>query len=279
MHIRKILTGAAVVMPGVAALVAVTATSASAAATAPPGYRIVRTANLAAPPSIFNTTGQASCPTGTVPWGGGVSMSNGFAAVGTSINTSEPVAGSWRARVNNASGTAQSFRVDVICAKQPKGYKVAFASADNPPHDNTPATASCPTGTVVLSGGALSTSDTTAEAITSLGPNGSHGYSAFIANTSNVDQHLTVFAVCAAKPPKYAIVSQSVSDMGPDDPVETPVCPAGTSVLGGGFKVAAPGFDIPIAGSLDEDRHGWFGEAVNQRSGATVVTGQAICGA
>ena len=59
----------------------------------------------------------------------------------------------------------------------------------------------------------------------------------------------------------------------------TPVCPTGTSVLGGGVQVATPGFDIAIAGSLDEDRHGWFGEAVNQRAGATMFTSQAICAA
>jgi hypothetical protein len=159
MQIREILTGVAVVMPGVAVLSAVAVTPAFAAATAPPGYRIVSTPDLAAPPSILNTTGQANCPTGTVPWGGGASLTNGFAVPGTSINTSEPVTGGWRARVNNASGTAQTFRVDVICAKKPKGYKVAFFSSDNPPHDDTPATVTCPTGTVVLSGGAFSTSD------------------------------------------------------------------------------------------------------------------------
>jgi hypothetical protein len=279
MQIRAIRTRAAVVMLGVAVPVAVTVTPAFAATTAPSGYRIVRTADVAAPPSILNSSGQASCPAGTVPLGGGASMSDGFAAIGTSLNTSEPVPGGWRARVNNASGTAQVFTVDVICAKKPKGYTVAFASADNPPNDNTPATVTCPTGTVVLSGGASSTSDTTANALTSLGASGSHRYSAFMDNTSNVDQRFTVFAVCAAKPPKYAIVSQSLTDMGPDDPVETPVCPTGTSVLGGGLKVGSAGFDIAIAGSLDEDRHGWFGEAVNQRSGATMLTGQAICGA
>ncbi len=48
-------------MPGVAVLVAATATPASAAAPAPPGDRIVSTPDLAAPPSIFNTTGQAIC--------------------------------------------------------------------------------------------------------------------------------------------------------------------------------------------------------------------------
>jgi hypothetical protein len=169
--------------------------------------------------------------------------------------------------------------VDVICAKKPKGYKVAFFSSDNPPHDDTPATVTCPTGTVVLSGGAFSTSDTTAEAVTTLGPLGPHRYAAFMDNTSNVDQQFTAFAVCGAKPPKYAIVSQSLTDMGPDDPVLTPVCPIGTSVLGGGIKVVNPGFDVAIAGSLDESRGGWFGEAVNQRSGATMLTGQAICGA
>ncbi|HEX3330035.1 MAG TPA: hypothetical protein VHS27_08940 [Gaiellales bacterium] len=71
MHIRKIVTGALVVMPGVAGLVAATATPAAAAATAPPGYRIVRTADLPAPPSILDTTGQANCPTGTGPGAAG----------------------------------------------------------------------------------------------------------------------------------------------------------------------------------------------------------------
>jgi len=69
-----------------------------------------------------------------VPWGGGAGFTNGFAALGVSLETSEPVPGGWRTRVNNASGAAQTFRVDVICANKPKGYEVAFASADNPPH-------------------------------------------------------------------------------------------------------------------------------------------------
>jgi hypothetical protein len=279
MHIRTILTGAAVVMPGAAALVAAAGTPAFAAATAPSGYHITRTADLPAPPSIQNASGQANCPAGTVPLGGGASMVNGFAEVGTSLNTSEPVPAGWRARVNNASGRDQLFRVDVICAKRPKGYKVAFATADNPPNANTAATATCPTGTVVLSGGALSTSDTTAVALTSLGAQGSRKYTAAAANTSSTDQKLTAFAVCAAKPAKYAIVSQSFADMGPDDPFTTPVCPTGTSVLGGGIKIANPAFSIPIAGSLDEDRHGWAGEAVNQQAKTAMVTGQAICAA
>ena len=66
MQIRHIFTAGAVVMLGAAVLV----TPAFAVAKAPPGYRIVSTQDLAAPASIFNTTGQANCPTGTVPWGG-----------------------------------------------------------------------------------------------------------------------------------------------------------------------------------------------------------------
>ena len=278
MHIRSILTRVLVVMLGVAGLIVGTSTAA-VAATVLSGYHIVRTADIAAPPSTLDTSGQANCPTGTVPWGGGASFDNGFAAIGTSLETSEPVTGGWRTRVNNASGTAQTFRVDVICANKPKGYRVAFAGADNPPHADTPATVTCPTGTVVLSGGAFSTSDTTANLLTSAGPLGPHRYTASMANTSNVDQQVTTFAVCGAKPPKYAIVSQSETDMGVDDPALTPVCPTGTSVLGGGIQVANPGSDIAIAGSLDEDRHGWFGEAVNQRPGATMFSGQAICAA
>jgi hypothetical protein len=169
--------------------------------------------------------------------------------------------------------------VDVICGKQPKGYSVAFSGADNPPHADSAATATCPAGTVVFSGGALSSDDTTAVVLTSIGPLGPHRFTAAMANTSNTDQRLTAFAVCGAKPPKYAIVSQSSTDMGHDDAFFTPTCPAGTSVLGGGIRVVNPGFDVAIAGSEDEDRHGWFGEAVNQRPGATMLTGQAICAA
>ena len=280
MHTRRILTSVSVAVPGVAVLAALAAAPAFAAATAPPGYRIVRAADVPAPASIFNSPGQANCPTGTVPWGGGASLSNGFAARGTSINTSEPVTGGWRARINNASGTAQVFSVDVICAKKPKGYQVAFSTSDNPPHSTTAAKATCPTGTVVFSGGVFSTSDTTAEAVTSLGPSGQHAFTASMTNTSNVDQRVSAFAVCGAKPPKYTIVSQSLTDtFGPDDPVLTPVCPTGTAVLGGGMKVVNPGFDVAIAGSLDEDRHGWFGEAVNLRSVPVMLTGQAICAA
>src|SRR4029079_17241028 len=104
MHIRKILTGALVVMPGVAGLVAGTAAPVQAAATAPPGYRIVRTADLPAPASILDTTGQANCPTGTVPWGGGASFTNGFAAIGVSLEKSEPRARGLRGRGNNSLG-------------------------------------------------------------------------------------------------------------------------------------------------------------------------------
>jgi hypothetical protein len=279
MHIRKVRTGLLVVMPGVAGLVAGTATPAVAAATAPPGYHIVRTADIAAPPSILDTSGQANCPAGTVPWGGGASFDNGFADIGVSLETSEPVTGGWRARVNNAAGRAETFRVDVICANKPKGYRVAFQSADNPAHADTPATVTCPTGTVVLSGGAFSTSDTTANILTSAGPLGPHRFTASMANTSNVDQGMETFAVCGAKPPKYSIVTQSTTGIGVSDPALTPVCPTGTAVLGGGLQVVNPGFDIAIAGSLDEDRHGWFGEAVDQRAGATTFTGQAICAA
>ena len=41
----------------------------------------------------------------------------------------------------------------------------------------------------------------------------------------------------------------------------------------------SPGFEVAITGSLDEDRRGWFGEAVNQRASATMFMSQAICAA
>ena len=104
------------------------------------------------PSSQFDFGGEATCPAGTVPWGGGAGFSGGFAGHGENINSSAPVGDSWRARYNNSGPNLNDhFAVEAICAKQPAGYTIAFSSADNPAHSQSSAVATCPTGTVLLS--------------------------------------------------------------------------------------------------------------------------------
>ena len=159
-HTRSVV---AVMGLGAVVIAAAAGTSAVAATTPtkPPGYKRVFTSPIPIPSSPFDFGGEATCPVGTVPWGGGAGFSGGFAGHGENINTSEPVGNSWRARYNNSGPTlGDHFAVEAICAKQPAGYTVAFSSADNPAHSQSSAVATCPTGTVLLSGGGLSTADT-----------------------------------------------------------------------------------------------------------------------
>src|SRR6478752_6653896 len=72
-------------------------------------------------------------------------LSGGFAGHGENINSSAPAGTSWRARYNNSGPTlGDHFAVEAICAKQPAGYTVAFATADNPAHSQSTTVATCP---------------------------------------------------------------------------------------------------------------------------------------
>src|SRR3954463_9068895 len=77
------------------------------------GYRNVTSAAVPSP-SQTQRRGTASCPTGTVPLGGGITILSSDRLV--SVNSSFPVAGGWNADVSNASGTDTTFVVSVTCA-------------------------------------------------------------------------------------------------------------------------------------------------------------------
>jgi hypothetical protein len=81
--VRAVLTVVAIGAGLVPAAAAPSAFAASAA-TAPPGYQRVRSAPIPVPPGMFDAGGQVACPAGTVPWGGGVGFTGGFAGPGDS---------------------------------------------------------------------------------------------------------------------------------------------------------------------------------------------------
>src|SRR6266702_3015292 len=134
-------------LPGIAAAALLSAVAAAAAAppataaryspaeisaSHPPGYKIVRSGLLNAPPGGFDSGGSVACPAGTVVWGGGVAFSGGSNPTLT-VNTSQPAgSGGWEARVNNTGITTVQFLVDAICANRPTGYKLVFRTVDNP---------------------------------------------------------------------------------------------------------------------------------------------------
>ena len=228
---------------GCVAALAGGAAAAEAAAIAPPGYKLINGPNTDIMPSSFDYGGQLACPTGTVVWGGGVNQDVfGADASGDTIETSAPDgSGAWRVRVNDTGPYEAQFFIGAICAKKPKTYKIAFRSVDNPAGAQTGATAKCPSGTVVFSGGALSTSDSSAVQLDAAWPNTPTTFRARMLNGTASDETVTAFAVCGTRPAGYSIKRSTVSVAAGAYAYAGPECPSTSAIIGGGVTASVPG--------------------------------------
>jgi hypothetical protein len=278
-----VLAGSVVVL----ALVASASAAASSgmivagAASAPAGYHIESSAMLVAPGSMYDSGGREACPTGTVVWGGGVGFNVYYND--NTLNTSA-VSGStaWQARVNNpdvSSPLPSYFGVDAICANKPKLYKYVSNLVDDPAGMQTSGSATCPKGTVLLSGSVLSHGDTTSEYQTSAWPSSSRKFTAYQENSSSSDQPFDVTALCAQKPAGYKIVT--ATDSAPADSIweAAASCPSGTSVIGGGVHVATPQPQVTPNWSKDASSKTWDAVVYNANATTAQITGYAICAA
>lgn len=251
----------------------------TASASAPAAYTRVFSPVITAHSGAFDTGGQVSCPAGTVPWGGGIGFSGGIADIGDNINTSAPSGDGWRGRYNNSTGRDATFAVEAICAAQPPGYTVAFKTIDNTHFAQSTGTAVCPTGTVVLSGGALSTSDQVGASLLSAWPSSTTRFKAIMFNGTSNDERLTIFAVCAQRPAGYAIISAKGHDTGgPDTVIGGSQCPAGV-VIGGGVKFKAPQPAVTLGALFGEPDTQYFAEVENSSPAPVQETLYAICAA
>jgi hypothetical protein len=271
--VRPVLAG---VFAGVVAMAAAPATF---AATAPPGYVIARSAPLVAGVSMMISGGQERCPTGKVVWGGGTGFL-GTPGPGEAISGSAPVgSGAWEAHVDNLLHQAPDFRVDVFCANTPKSYKVISKTVANAAGAETLATVGCPKKTVVLSGGALSTSESALADLTSAFPIGQTKFRGTVFNGTGAAANLQVYAVCAARPAGYKIATRTETALAHDTLLGTLGCPAKTSIVGGGVKLATPEAGMSIPDDLDGASTGWDADVVNQTAVSQAVTLYAICAA
>jgi hypothetical protein len=264
------------------ALTAIGAAPAMAAATAPPGYARFTSMPLTAPAGDLDAGTQVACPDGKVVWGGGIGFFGGIPSVGQNINTTAPLGNAWRGRFNNlTAGLPAQFTVHAICANRPQGYTMAFTSSVQGAMAQLGLTAVCPVNTVVLSGGVLSSVDRTNSYMLSAFPVSARKFRAVTWNgTANVETMAT-YAICAAKPPKYRIASNSVTDGGGPDSIVLggQSCPAGTAVIGGGVKVTGANPGVSIGLSLDASKTNWAVDTINSTPFAVTSTFYAICAA
>jgi hypothetical protein len=151
-------------------------------ATQPPGYQVVSSGLVNAPKGTVSSGAFATCPAGTVVWGGGVAFSHANGPSLT-VNTSSPNGSSgWEGWVNNTGDTTLQFSVDAICADKPAGYKIVSREVSSPPNAQSHATATCPAPDVLLGGGALATADEAADVLTSAWPRTSVKFTGYLDN-------------------------------------------------------------------------------------------------
>jgi len=257
---------------------AVVRTPAGSAVTAPSGYVIER-ASFTVSGSPNTAAGQASCPAGKVVWGGGVGWEDFFD--NDTLNTSEFAGTSeWFATVNNPDTSTTAFRVDAICAAKPKGYQSVSTLVDDPAGTQTTGSATCPSGTVLLSGSVLSHGDTNSEYLTSEWPSSTRTFTVSQENASTSDVPFGVAVLCAKKPAGYTLVVAHASAPALQAGVPVAACPSGTSVIGGGVHVATPQALVnPVASIDNNDHNAWLAYVENGTAATVAVAGYAICAA
>ncbi len=142
---------------------------------------------------------------------------------------------------------------------------------------------SCPVNTVVYGGGVLLASDSLDANVNSSWPS-SNGWSAYVNNASTTSTSFTVYAVCGAAPPDYAVIEGNALDNPPhSQTIATATCPKGTDVLGGGGLSNTESLEANLSSSLPAAtmrplRKGWFVIMNNAGSDDAKVTPWAICG-
>ena len=181
-------------------------------------------------------------PSGTVVWGGGVTIDG----VEGRVNSSYPLATArgWQAYVSNPTAHSMAFYVYTVCAHQPAGYKiVAKAGYLVPAGWGSSGIAVCPAGSVALSGGGLSSSRALDISLNSTQPTlgetrgGLAGWQTALTNqgASVGNAKLTVYVVCAKPPAGYELrFNSSTNGAGQLDVATSSCVPADKVVVGVG---------------------------------------------
>jgi hypothetical protein len=252
----------------------VSAGLAATALAAPAGYHIVKGPALPAPPGPLDSGSQVACPTGTVPWGGGIA-GNAFIQNMT-INTTASTSNGWEGRVNNPDGQGGVFEIDAICAKKPSAYTAVYASVDNPPGARSVATAVCPVNTVVLSGGGFSTADEIGARMLGAWPTSTRAFRAVELNATASDAQLSAEALCAAKPRGYVIARSSLVENPGTLDFGGQSCPAAKTEIGGGIHITGGDSTALIHSSIDNEAGGWANDTTTGAVPLTLAF-SAIC--
>jgi hypothetical protein len=139
----------------------------------------------------------ATCPSGTVPLGGGASFTRPF--LGADLNSTFPTPAGWRTDLNNASASNGTFVAKVVCSQRPLRYRlVEGAPVANAAGTQAIADVTCPGRKVPLGGGARSSSASVSTNLNSSAPQAG-GWTVFENNADAAAHTVTASVICAGR--------------------------------------------------------------------------------
>jgi hypothetical protein len=244
----------------------------------PAGYVQVN-GRLVDAPAGEQTEGLVTCPIGKVPAGRGAVVVSSDVRV--NINSSFPSGTSWIVDVNNASGTATQFSVKDQCIRQPRLYQVVGVNdLQAPAHIQAFGGADCPTGTVVLGGGAiLDTNDLEVNLSTTVPFADGSGWGNEVSNDTGLQTSFKAFAICAKRPGVgYAVVTgQAASNSAFSQNSAFATCPGTAVPLSGGI-VSFTGDPRVNLNSLRPEAHSFTSFENNNPAFPVNIQTKAVCG-
>jgi hypothetical protein len=213
----------------------------------PKGYVQVHSQSFSAG-QFTQTRGSVICPIGTVAYGGGVLIAS--TGLNANVNSSFPAGNTWIADVNNV-GTPTTFDVYAVCGKPVRNYVIVESGAfTDPAGQQAIASVGCPAHTVVLGGGSLSNTGSTAVLINSTFPDG-NGWRTDMNDNTNFGTTFSVFAICGKKPRDYSVqIGAPVTNAPSSQDLATVTCPAGQLPLGGGASSSSGSVTVDLNSSF-----------------------------
>lgn len=274
-HARLVSAGA-VIGAGLATLAGAAGAAASTAAVKPrppAGYKVVISPELTAPDGA-DTRGTVKCPSGTVPLGGGAIVSS--PSTRANVGSTFPSGRTWFGDIKNASGTATTFQVEVICAKRPKDYTVVrSANTLNPSGSQTRAVATCPAGTKPLGGGGTSNDGVVFVDMHSTGPNGR----TWVVKENNAGPNtamLNAIAVCGKVNGYRVVKSLPFTIAANTGKGGEAVCTPPAVPIGGGVTSSSTSVAVNVGGSIPSGER-WDSFMNNNTGFPATATAIAVC--
>jgi hypothetical protein len=210
---------------------------------APPGYQVVVSTGITALPDT-QTTGTASCPAGTVVYGGGAEIVSG--ELDANLNSSYPFTHtSWAVWVNNATHRATTLIVYAICAKKTPSWSIRSVPFNDSTTGSTYGEAPCPSTTRVLGGGVYSSSISLGENVAGSWPGVSrHGlaqdwkWRVQMTSRMHGGSMFRVYAICGRTPGYRIAKGAAVTAPAMQEAFANATCPSPRVPLSGGVQAA-----------------------------------------